>query len=127
MRALRIGLFSLAMLIGVVAAPAQATYTQQASLAADGIFQGQVLVAMLQTAANVMSEAVTTQGHVARASFATQVIRDPVKWQTIISFLIASQSNNPMTPLTVPSTVADSLVQTAVNAQWSNMSGYFAQ
>jgi hypothetical protein len=116
-----------AALLVMSSAPAQATYTQQFALSTDTVFQGQINVAMLQAAANVMSEAVTTTGHAVRASFATQVIQNPTKWQPIVAYLVAAQSNNPMTPLTVPSTVADSLVQTAVNAQWSNMAGYFAQ
>lgn len=120
-------LFVLALLTITTVSSAQATYTQQAALAVDGVFQGQVLVASLQAAANVMSEAVTTQGHVQRAQFAAAVLQNPTKYEPIISWVIASQSNNPMTPLTVPSTVADSLIQTAVNAQWSNLAGYFAQ
>lgn len=107
--------------------PSSATYTQQAALANDGVFQGQVQVAMLQAAANVMTEA-TSGSHTLRAQFAIQVIQNPTKWTPIVSALIASQNNNPMTPLTpLPSTVADTLVQTAVNAQWSNLAGYFAQ
>jgi uncharacterized membrane protein YebE (DUF533 family) len=118
----------LALGLGLAAATtADATYTQQYALSQDTTFQGQVMVAMLQSSANVMTEAVTVAGHVARAQFATQVIQNPTKWQSIIAFLIASQSNNPMTPLTVPSTVADSLVQTAVDAQFGNMAGYFKQ
>lgn len=106
---------------------ADATYTQQAALAVDGVFQGQVMVAMLQTSANVMTEAVTTAGHLQRAAFAVKVIQNPTVWQPILSALLASQGNNPMTPLTVPSTVADTLVQTAMDAQWSNLAGYFKQ
>lgn len=125
MRAIRIAI--LAALLAFVAVDSQATYTQQFALASDGVFQGQIMVAMLQTSANVMTEAVTVAGHVQRTQFAVAVIQNPTKWQAIIAFLIASQSNNPMTPLTVPSTVADALVQTAVDAQFSNMSGYFKQ
>lgn len=106
---------------------ARATYSQQYALATDTVFQGQVLVAMLQTSANVMTEAVTVAGHAQRAGFATKVIQNPSIWQPIIAFLIASQSNNPMTPLTVPSTVTDTLVQSAMDAQWGNISGYFKQ
>lgn len=106
---------------------AQATYTQQAALAVDGVFQGQVMVAMLQTSANVMTEAVTIAGHLQRAAFAVRVMQNPTIWNPILASLLASQSNNPMTPLTVPSTVADSLVQTAMDAQWSNIAGYFKQ
>lgn len=106
---------------------AQATYIQQYALSQDSVFQQQVMVAMLQTSANVMTENVTVTGHVQRATFARLVMQDPPKWQPVLAFLIASQANNPMTPLTVPSTVADSLVQTAMDAQWSNVSGYFKQ
>jgi hypothetical protein len=118
---------SLVLAAVLIAPSAQATYTQQAALAVDGVFQGQVLVAMLQASANVMTEAVTIAGHRERAAFATQIIQTPTKWQPIVSMLLASQSNNPMTPLTVPSTVADTLIQTAVNAQFSNLAGYFSQ
>lgn len=117
----------LAFLLLFVSLPSQATYTQQYALSQDSTFLGQVMVAMLQTSANVMTEAVTVAGHVQRASFAMQVMQNPTKWQATLAFLLASQSNNPMTPLTVPSTVADSLVQTAMDAQWSNISGYFKQ
>lgn len=126
MRTFRI--VAVAALLSLIALPtAQATYTQQYALSQDAVFQGQVMVAMLQTSANVMTEAVTVAGHAQRAAFATQVIQNPTKWQPIIAFLLASQSNNPMTPLSVPSTVADTLVQTATDAQWANISGYFKQ
>lgn len=118
---------SLTLLVLALTTSAQASYTQQAALAVDATFQGQVMVAMLQAAANVMSEPITVAGHVQRAQFAAAVLRDPTKYQANVAWLLASQSNNPMTPLTVPSTVADSLVQTAVNAQWANLAGYFAQ
>jgi hypothetical protein len=111
--------------LGLCAVPTQATYTQQAGLAVDTTFQGQVMVAMLQAAANVMTEATSTAGHLLRVQFCVQVLQNPTKWQPIVAALVASQSNNPMTPLTVPSTVADTLVQTAVNAQWSNMAGFY--
>jgi hypothetical protein len=111
----------------LVATSASATYTQQLALAQDATFQGQVMVAMLQTCANAMTEAVTITGHLQRMSLCTQVLQNPTKWQPIYAFLLASQSNNPMTPLTVPSTVADTLVQTASDAQLSNIAGYFKQ
>lgn len=122
---LKIGLLLIALLVGVL--PAQATYTQQFALGSDSTFQGQVMVAMLQTSANVMTEAATVAGHVQRTTFAVRVIQNPTFWNPIIALLLASQANNPMTPLTVPSTVTDSLVQTAMDAQWSNISGYFKQ
>lgn len=118
-------LFAVALVF--VAPVAQATYSQQYNLSQDSVFQQQIMVAMLQTSANVMTEAVTVAGHRERTAFATRVMQNPTVWQPILSFLMASQSNNPMTPLTVPSTVADSLVQTAMDAQWSNVSGYFKQ
>lgn len=126
MKRLHIVLLTIILTIGIFGR-ADATYTQQFALATDATFQGQVLVAMLQTSANIMTEAVTVAGHAQRAGFATRVIQNPSFWQPILSFLIASQNNNAMTPLTVPSTVADSLVQMAMDAQWSNIAGYFKQ
>lgn len=117
----------LVVIITLCALPASATYTQQFALGQDSTFQGQVAVAMQISAANVMTEAATVAGHVQRAFFAKQVIQTPAVWNPIIAQFIAAQTNNAMTPLTVPSTVLDSLVQTAMDAQWSNMSGYFKQ
>lgn len=119
-------LLLLALLVAVPFA-ASATYTQQFALGADSTFQGQVAVAMQITAANVMTEAVTVAGHQARASFAVQVIQNPTKWNPILAQFLAAQTNNPMTPLTLPSTVADTLVQTAMDAQFGNIAGYFKQ
>lgn len=107
--------------------PAHATYTQQFALGQDSVFQGQVAVAMQITAANVMSEAVTQAGHKEKAFFAIQVIQNPTKWNPIIAQFIAAQTNNPMTPLTIPSAVVDTLVQSAMDAQFGNMAGYFKQ
>lgn len=111
----------------IPASSVQATYTQQFALGADSTFQGQVSVAMLQTAATVLNETAGTNGHATRALFARQVMQNPTFWNPIISSEVAAQTANPMTPLTVPSTVADTLVQTAMDAQWSNLSGYFKQ
>lgn len=116
-----------AVLALLIATSASATYTQQLALAQDATFQGQVMVAMLQTCANAMTEAVTITGHLQRMALCTQIVQNPTKWQPVYAFLLAAQSNNPMTPLTVPSTVADSLVQTASDAQLSNIAGYFKQ
>lgn len=115
----------LALAFVLISSIGQASYTQQFALGGDSTFQGQIQVAMIITAANVMSEVVTTTGHVERASFAAQVLQNPAKWTPILSYVIASQTNNPMTPVTVPSTVADSLIQTAMDAQWTNVAGYF--
>lgn len=116
-----------AVLVALLPFTASATYTQQFALGQDSTFQGQIAVAMQISAANVMTENATIAGHVQRAVFAKQVIQSPTIWNPIISQFIAAQNNNAMTPLTVPSTVADSLVQSAMDAQWSNMSGYFKQ
>lgn len=126
MRTIRTIVLALLLVFAAVQA-GDATYTQQAALAVDAVFLGQIQVAMLQTAANVMTESATAAGHLQRAGFAVSVIQNPDKWKPIIAVLIASQANVPMTPLTVPSTVADSLVQTAVDAQFSNIAGYFKQ
>lgn len=113
--------------VGASVGPVGATYTQQFALGNDSTFQGQVMVAMIQSCANTMTEAVTVAGHKERASFCTRVLQSPTFWNPIYSILLASQANNPMTPLTVPSTVADSLVQTASDAQLTNIAGYFKQ
>lgn len=117
----------LCTLLLFVASSASATYTQQYTLSQDSVFQNQITVAMLQASIAVLAEATTTAGHISRANFARDVIQHPSAWTGIISLAIASQNNNAMTPLTVPSTVADTLIQTAMNAQWTNLSGYFSQ
>ncbi len=120
--------FGLALLVTVaLSTSAGATYSQQVALATDATFQGQVLVAMVISCANAMTEAVTTAGHAQRTTFCTQVLQSPSKWQPVYAYVLASQTNNPMTPLTVPSTVADTLVQTASDAQLGNVAGYFKQ
>lgn len=126
MKMLKITLLTLVLALGVFSR-ADATYTQQFALATDGVFQGQVLTAMIQTCANAMSEVATTAGHPQRMSLCIQILQNPTKWQPVYSFVLASQANNPMTPLTVPSTVADALVQTASDAQLSNIAGYYKQ
>jgi hypothetical protein len=109
-----------------IAGTAGATYTQQYTLATDATFEGQITVAMEQAATySIISEATSTAGHLTRATFSVQVLQNPTKWTPIVAMLIASQGSNPMTPLTVPSTVADSLVSTAVSAQWSAIAGYY--
>lgn len=124
----RLGIAALALLIVLGYAPkSSATYTQQVALAQDTVFQGQVLVAMIQSCANTMTEAISVTGHLLRTQFCAQVLQNPTRWQQVYSYVLASQSNNPMTPLTVPSTVADSLVQTASDAQLLNISGYAKQ
>lgn len=111
----------------IVTQNAQGSYTQQFALGADSTFQGQVMVAMLQTAGTVLNETAGTNGHNSRGLFAQKVIQNPTFWNPIVSVVIAAQTGNPMTPLTVPSTVSDTLIQTAMDAQWSNLSGYFKQ
>lgn len=119
----------LVLLVFLLAVPftASATYTQQFALGNDSTFQGQVMIAMLQTSASVLNETAGTNGHASRALFARQVIQNPTFWNPIVAQAIAAQTANPMTPLTVPSTVTDTLIQTAMDAQFSNLSGYFKQ
>lgn len=120
--------FAVALLVALaLATSAEATYTQQYALSQDATFQGQVTVAMIQSCANAMTEAVTVTGHVQRMTLCTQVLQNPTRYTPIWATVLASQSNNAMTPLTVPSTVADSLIQTASDAQLSNIAGYFKQ
>lgn len=125
MRFIKFGL--LVGLLALVSVSASATYTQQYTLSQDATFQGQVTVAMIQTCANSMTEAATIAGHVQRMGLCVQVLQNPTKYTPIFSVVLASQANNPMTPLTVPSTVADSLIQSASDAQLTNIAGYFKQ
>lgn len=121
---MRYKLFALALVVLLGVADAQATYTQQFTLAQDTVFQGQVMVAMLTAATQIMAEANTVAGHSARASFAVQVLANPTKFQPILAFAVVTQGG--ITPLTVPSTVADSALQTAMNSIWNAEAGYFA-
>lgn len=115
------------ILILLVASNSNATYNQQYLLSQDTTFRTQVEVAMIQTSIAVASESPATAGHATRAAFAVNVLQNPDKWAPVISIIIASQNNNAMTPLTIPSTVSDTLISTAMNAQWGNMAGYFQQ
>jgi hypothetical protein len=115
------------VLIGLFATNASATYTQQYTLSQDATFQGQVEVAMITTCAFDMTEAATIVGHVQRMALCQRILQNPSLWTPIYAVVLASQSNNPMTPLTVPSTVADTLVQTASDAQLTNVAGYYKQ
>lgn len=121
---LKVILIALALL---VVGQAEATYTQQFVLGQDSVFQGQVQVAMVISCANTMTEAVTTTGHPQRVQFCAVVLKNPPFWVPFYSAVLAAQTNNPMTPLTVPSAVADSLIQTASDAQLSNIAGYYKQ
>ncbi len=112
-------------LVLALAGAASASYTAQFTLSQDTTFQGQVTVAMIQTCANAMTEAATVAGHQQRMNLCVQILQNPSKWTAIYSVVLAAQGNNPMTPLTVPSTVADALVQTASDAQLTNVAGYF--
>jgi hypothetical protein len=123
-----IGLVLMGLLVW--ARPAGATFTQQFTLSSDVTFQGQVSVAMEQWAIFVLTSQASTSpsvaGHVIEANFAIQVLQNPTKWTATAALLIASQGSNPMTPLTVPSTVSDALITTAAGVVLPAMAGYFA-
>jgi hypothetical protein len=99
------------------------SYQQNYDLAVDSVFMKQVLIAMLNQAATVLSEATTTAGHTARAQLAAAVAKNPTNLQAAFAYAVQTQAG--ITPLTVPSTVADSAVQTAVAAVWNAIAGYF--
>lgn len=113
------------MLLGV-ATGSQATFTQQYLLAQDATFQGQVMVAMVQQCDFILlSQANTVAGHAVQAQFCIQVLQHLTTWQPVVAFVIAGQGSSPMTPLTTPSTVADSLIITAIGVQWPAIAGYY--
>jgi hypothetical protein len=128
MRILRVLVVALAIVFAAVST--EATYTQQYTLSSDATFQGQVAVAMEQWAVFVLTSQASTspsvQGHILQANFAVQVLQNPTKWIPVAALLIASQGSNPMTPLTIPSTVSDALISTAAGVVLPAMSGYFA-
>lgn len=100
-------------------------YSNQYDLATDSLFLKQVLVAMMAQCAVVLgSEAVGTAGHTVRAAFAASVLQNPTVYQARFAFAVITQAG--ITPTTVPSTVPDANVQTAVAAVWNAMAGYFS-
>jgi hypothetical protein len=100
------------------------SYTQQFALATDATFLQQVLVAMMNQCATVLTEAAATAGHGLRAALAVKVINSPTGLQQQFAYAIITQGG--ITPLTTPSTVTDAAVQAAVAAVWNAIAGYFA-
>lgn len=98
-------------------------YTNLCDLATDTVFLKQVLVAMMSQCATVLTEAPTVAGHGKRADLAVQVLQNAPAYQTRFAFAVITQGG--ITPQTVPSTVADAAVQTAVGVVWNAMAGYF--
>jgi hypothetical protein len=100
-------------------------YSNLYDLAADATFLKQVLVAMMNQCATVLTEAATVAGHTPRAVLAVSVLQAPTTYQAKFAFAIITQGG--ITPQTVPSTVPDANVQTAVATVWNAMAGYFNQ
>ena len=119
-------LFLALVLVGLCALPANATYDQQYLLSQDTVFQAQVAVAMVQQCDFVLlSQANTVAGHAVESQFCVQVMQNVPKFVPFVSIVIAGQGSSPMTPLTTPSTVADSLILTAMGVQWPAIAGVF--
>lgn len=124
-RVLRVALLAIGLLIGSTTV-GQATYSQQYLLSQDPTFQGQIAVGIVQQCDyNLLSQANTVAGHAVEAAFCVQVLQNVPKWVGLVSIVIAGQGSSPMTPLTTPSTVADSLILTALGVQWPAIAGYF--
>lgn len=100
-------------------------YSNLYDLATDAVFLKQVTVAMMSQCAVVLTEAATVAGHTPRANLAVTVLQNPTTYQAKFAFAVITQAG--ITPTTVPSTVADSAVQTAVATVWNAMAGYFIQ
>lgn len=99
-------------------------YTNLADLATDAAFLKQVLVAMMQQCAVVLTEAPTVAGHTPRATLAVGVLNAPTVYQAKFAYAVITQAG--ITPTTTPSTVPDANVQTAVATVWNAMAGYFS-
>ena len=98
-------------------------YSNLYDLATDTVFQKQVVVAAMNQCATVLTEAASTAGHTPRAQLAVAVLENPTAYQNKFSFAIITQAG--ITPTTVPSTVPDSAIQTAIAAIWNAEAGYF--
>lgn len=99
-------------------------YTNLYDLSTDATFLKQILVAMMGQCAVVLTEAPTVAGHTLRANLGIAVLNNPPSYQSRFAFAVITQGG--ITPTTVPSTVADSAIQTAVSNVWNAMSGYFS-
>lgn len=99
-------------------------YTNLYDLSIDSTFLKQIATAMMNQCAVVLTEPVTTAGHGLRATLAISVINNPPAFQSRFAFAAITQGG--ITPQTVPSTVPDANVQTAIAAVWNAMAGYFA-
>lgn len=98
-------------------------YAAQYDLATDATFLKQILIAMMNQCAVVLSESAATAGHPERTLYAVQVIANPTAFSPKVAFAVMTQAG--IVPQTVPSTVTDAAVQAAVAAVWSAMAGYF--
>lgn len=98
-------------------------YSNLYDLSTDSVFLKQVLVAMMAQCAVVLTEAVTVAGHIMRSDLAVQVLQNAPAYQTRFAFAVITQAG--ITPTTVPSTVPDANVQTAVGVVWNAVAGYY--
>jgi hypothetical protein len=99
------------------------TYTQAFALAQDSTFTGQVMIAMMKAAVSIMTESAATAGHTQRVNLANAVLNNPTTWQPKFAYALASQTAT-ITPQTVPSTVPDGTIDTAVSAVWDSIAGH---
>lgn len=98
-------------------------YPARYDLSTDATFLKQILVAMMNYCATVLGEAATVAGHGKRSDLAIAVLQNPTTYQAKFAFAAITQAG--ITPETVPSTVADAAVLTAVQAVWNAMAGYY--
>ena len=99
-------------------------YSNLYDLATDSTFLKQILVATMNQCATVLTEAASTAGHTPRAELAVAVLQNPTSFNAKFAFAVITQAG--ITPTTVPSTVADSAIQTAFAAIWNAEAGYFS-
>lgn len=98
-------------------------YEARYNLATDSVFLKQILVAMMNYCATVLTEATNTTAHRERTALAATVLQNPTLYQAKFAFAAITQAG--ITPEAVPSTVADAAVLAAVTAVWNAMAGYF--
>ena len=102
------------LLIGLLGLPlaAQQTYAEQATLAADAVFQSRVQVAMEGAAIAIVNEDPGTANHASRAALASRVLSDPMNWRVRFAPAVTAD-------VTITAAASDAAIFTRVSAVWN--------
>lgn len=92
------------------------SFSTQYALATDPTFIAKVAVAMTKAAVAVASEASTTAHHGARATFAKNVLHDPLGYAPKVALAVVSNA-------AITSESDDGAIEFTVNSMWDAFSG----